>query len=1500
MNSRVLQSLKVVLPLTIAGFVAFADNSPVSAQLTPDNTLGSENSIVTPQQLRDLIQGGAIRGNALFHSFDEFNVGSDRGVFFDLQNNTDILNVFTRVTGGNVSNILGTLGVLQDALNSDVLGNANLFLLNPNGITFGGNANLQLNGSFFATTADGFGFDNFTFSASGQEAPPPLLTVSIPRFASFRDNPGNIAVNQSNLTVNQGQNLSLVGGNVSVAGSGDINNLQGSLTAPGGRIELGGLTVAETVNINPDLSLVFPDGVARGDVSLTEAATLSVVSDAAGLNGGSVGINARNLSIIEDSAILAGIGAGFGGEGVTAGDIDLNATGAVTISDSFNEDTLPPGALTESRGVQNRLNREATGTGGNVNVTADSLSVTNGGFISISTFGFGDAGDINVNVAGELAIDGFNDSSTSRLSNVVFSTAVGDSGDIIINADSVSLSNTATVNTQVFAPTFDEDGVQTAPGGVGNAGNIQITTNTFTMNSGANINANTLGVGDAGNILVNATGNVTIDSNTGSFPSLIVSNIGAEAEGDAGDITINAASFSLIDGAQIQTGPFSGGEGNAGDVVINVTGDVTIEGRGINNSRAAIFNNVDSGVIGNAGNVTIQAGGNVTFNDGFVNSNIAAGSQGNAGDITINAASLSLLNGSLLQTLIQGANGDTPGGIGNAGNITINVTEEVNISGTDANGFLSDISSEVRSGAIGNSGNITITGNSIFISDLFLDSRNFSDGNAGNIAFNASDKVSITGQSRIRTVGKLGNISIGNPLDGDTIFTPREVIIDSSFISTGNSIVTAPEFDNVEIDGGNISIYALESISVSNAQDLITSQITTLTTRLGDAGNLTLQTLDSGQINFDNTAVQTGVGGVLTDDGTITLLGTGNGGTLEIITGLLNITNGSSLDSSTAGIGNAELITINAEESVSVTDSTISNFVSNIGVGNANNIVINTPSLFLSNGSIVTSTTGQGNAGNIQINASDSVTFINESFLQAATFNQSDAGSIFIEAEDGVVSLDDSSLVTGVFSGNILGEDLVGNGNAGEININAGSISLTNGSQINSSASGIGNAGEVNLNAEDTVLLDNSTISTPSLITQEIADSFAEAQESAENLAEAQEIDTPDSTDSSVSENTITVDSANSASGNTTINANSVVITNNAQISSVTPGIADAGNVEINSNSLSFTDGGRINSSTSGQGNAGDIKINVVDTVLIDGVNSGIFSAAGSNSTGNAGSITIDPEQVTISNGGIISVVSQGTGIGGDITIISDNLTLDNGLITAATNSADGGNIDFDIADLLLLRNGSIISAAAGGEGNGGNITLDTTFLVAFPNENSDISANASQGNGGNIDINADGVLGIQFQEATTPFSDITANSQSGNPGTVTLNAPETEVNQEQVEQPEALVDDSDVITQNACYNFGGDSQLANTGRGGLPQIPGFITRNDVVNVDLVDEVLPAPPPEAIKPHHRTDVTFFDSNGEEFKPAMGAVLLPNGMVQFVDYNPAEVYRDMYAAAGCSR
>ncbi|MGL5834198.1 MAG: filamentous hemagglutinin N-terminal domain-containing protein, partial [Waterburya sp.] len=102
----------------VSGILSFECDRAFS-QITPDNTLGAESSVVNPRDATsESIDGGAVRGQNLFHSFEEFNVGKDRGVYF--ANPDAVTDIFSRVTGGNVSNILGTLGVD---------GAANLFLI---------------------------------------------------------------------------------------------------------------------------------------------------------------------------------------------------------------------------------------------------------------------------------------------------------------------------------------------------------------------------------------------------------------------------------------------------------------------------------------------------------------------------------------------------------------------------------------------------------------------------------------------------------------------------------------------------------------------------------------------------------------------------------------------------------------------------------------------------------------------------------------------------------------------------------------------------------------------------------------------------------------------------------------------------------------------------------------------------------------------------------------------------------------------------------------------------------------------------------------------------------------------------------------------------------------------------------------------------------------------------------------------------------------------------
>ncbi|MEH2126740.1 two-partner secretion domain-containing protein [Nostoc sp.] len=153
----------------------------------------------------DRIDGGAIRGSNLFHSFQDLNIGNQQRVYFF--NPAGVKNILGRVTGNHVSNIFGTLGVL---------GNVNLYLINPNGIIFGTNARLDISGSLFASTSNSLLFKNgYQFTTQNPKAPP-LLTVNIrPGLESWFPPQGAIA-NSGKLSV--GENLTLAGTNLYLQG----------------------------------------------------------------------------------------------------------------------------------------------------------------------------------------------------------------------------------------------------------------------------------------------------------------------------------------------------------------------------------------------------------------------------------------------------------------------------------------------------------------------------------------------------------------------------------------------------------------------------------------------------------------------------------------------------------------------------------------------------------------------------------------------------------------------------------------------------------------------------------------------------------------------------------------------------------------------------------------------------------------------------------------------------------------------------------------------------------------------------------------------------------------------------------------------------------------------------------------------------------------------------------------------------------------------------------
>ena len=458
------------LPLSILGCLI-----PLTAvaQITPDGT----TSTTVNQNGNDFtIDQGDRVGDNLFHSFDEFSVPTSGEAFFN--NASDIANIFSRVTGSNISNIDGLLRAN---------GAANLFLINPNGIIFGENARLNLGGSFFASTADSLLFEgNTEFSASNPQAPP-LLKVSIPIGLNFRDNPGD-TVNRSvaqnstgdivGLEVAPGENLTLVGGN--------INFEAGNTTASGGNIELGGLSDAGTVTFNDDGSLNFPKDVAKADITLSNAADV----DVRGTGGGSITINARNLNLeagdLGSSLIRAGIIADSTSANAQAGDITINVTDKINVDESF---------------IENQVNRDKVGNAGNVIINTGTLSLTKGGAVSADTFGQGNAGLVMISASDTITIDGEAlDRTKSGAYSRVRSGAEGNAGAVTITTGSLSLMNGGQVDVRSsLSSTSSNAATQSETGKI----TLQLTEDLILRENGL-ISARAFLDANGGNIKINA------------------------------------------------------------------------------------------------------------------------------------------------------------------------------------------------------------------------------------------------------------------------------------------------------------------------------------------------------------------------------------------------------------------------------------------------------------------------------------------------------------------------------------------------------------------------------------------------------------------------------------------------------------------------------------------------------------------------------------------------------------------------------------------------------------------------------------------------------------------------------------------------------------------------------------------------------------------------------------------------------------------------------------
>ncbi|NEQ69900.1 MAG: filamentous hemagglutinin N-terminal domain-containing protein, partial [Symploca sp. SIO2D2] len=463
----------------------------VFAQIIPDNTLPT-NSVVQTTGTTNTIINGTTVGNNLFHSFNQFSLFQGEIAYFN--NLTTITNIITRVTGGQASTINGVLSAN---------GAANLLLINPSGITFNSNAQLNIGGSFLASTANSIVFeDGSIFSASNPNTPP-LLAINVPVGLQYGSSPGAIRVentghnltsagnpvfstleknsNPLGLRVQPNQTLALVGGEVTLDG--------GLLTAESGRIEIGSI-VQGRVNLNSTASgwtLSYPEVDQFGDIEFKNAAFV----DTSGNGGNGIQLVGRQITMTDASLVFVDSQGNLPG-----GKIVLQASESVTLSGNS-----PPGIFT---GLRSQT--VAAGKGAEIWVSSPSLILQEGSRIQSISFSNGEGGDINLEVPNLVQL---------------------------LGASPVRTGATSDITANVL--------------GSGNGGNINVSTTSFSALDGGGLAAVTDGAGNAGNVTINATDSVEVIgfNPLSANPTRSILAAATRNSGAGGQISINTGRLTV-------------------------------------------------------------------------------------------------------------------------------------------------------------------------------------------------------------------------------------------------------------------------------------------------------------------------------------------------------------------------------------------------------------------------------------------------------------------------------------------------------------------------------------------------------------------------------------------------------------------------------------------------------------------------------------------------------------------------------------------------------------------------------------------------------------------------------------------------------------------------------------------------------------------------------------------------------------------------------------------
>jgi filamentous hemagglutinin family protein len=492
---------------------------------------------------------GERRNGNLFHSFERFNPRR-LGTITDEARFTgpnDVTNIIVRVTGGES---------VVDGLISSMIPGANLYLLNPAGVTFMANARLSISGSFHVSTAQKLAMtDEAVFHTDPGKSS--ILTSASPAAFGFTTNPAGIKVLGGLLRVQPQKTLSIFAGDVTLDGTGARPS--SGLEASSGTIQIASL--ASTGYLTPsgdDLDVTLFDTL--GVVRISNHGNLFANTDSPTKGGGTIRIRSGRLLIDDSTVIAATLG---DADGAPVG-IDVQARQDVAIENSSSLSTTTQKGIGEAGDIRifarslqvdnstifSSSAAPGEGNGGNIYIEVGRLAVTNGGSIVSGSFGRGTSGSITILAKDAVSVSG----TDSRIESSTQSPTEG-AGAISITSSFLAVDRGAAVAAET---------VGAGPGGI-----LDITVKDLWLAGAGRIATSSapeldlepeLRPGPAGSISINAAHSVRISGNhTGLFSD-------ATAGGLGGDVTVRTGRLGLFDRSVIAA--TSSGDGDAGNISI--------------------------------------------------------------------------------------------------------------------------------------------------------------------------------------------------------------------------------------------------------------------------------------------------------------------------------------------------------------------------------------------------------------------------------------------------------------------------------------------------------------------------------------------------------------------------------------------------------------------------------------------------------------------------------------------------------------------------------------------------------------------------------------------------------------------------------------------------------------------------------------------------------------------------------------------------------------------